>query len=67
MSDTIELGDVVRLRSGGPKMTVVEFVEPTTIIGGRLVHCLWFVETDQGWQPGDSIDVPAAAIEKVEG
>jgi uncharacterized protein YodC (DUF2158 family) len=34
-----EVGDVVRLRSGGPKMTVQEVIE----IGGNI-RCQWFVQ-----------------------
>jgi uncharacterized protein YodC (DUF2158 family) len=34
-----EVGDVVRLRSGGPKMTIQEVIE----IGGNI-RCQWFVQ-----------------------
>jgi uncharacterized protein YodC (DUF2158 family) len=34
-----EVGDVVRLRSGGPKMTIQEVIQ----IGGNI-RCQWFVQ-----------------------
>ena len=38
--EDIKLGDVVQLKSGGPKMTVVD-LEPTG------AHCLWFYPEQQ--------------------
>ena len=35
-----EKGDVVALRSGGPKMTVRKIA--TLLLGRRLVWCTWF-------------------------
>ena len=37
MADTFSIGDSVRLKSGGPLMTV-EFVDSD----GQSVHCAWF-------------------------
>jgi uncharacterized protein YodC (DUF2158 family) len=47
-------GDIVRLKSGGPKMTVEDVVED---MGGDLsVYCTWFDEQRQhqkgGFAPG---------------
>jgi len=41
MSETFEVGDVVRLKSGGPAMTVEE-VGDSPLAGGPYVHCTWF-------------------------
>ena len=35
--DELEVGDVVKLKSGGPKMTI-KWLEPLT-----LANCQWFV------------------------
>jgi uncharacterized protein YodC (DUF2158 family) len=45
MDRDFEIGDVVRLRSGGPKMTVTEVGE--TLSGQMSVWCTWFVGTRQ--------------------
>ncbi len=37
MSDTFEIGEIVQLKSGGPKMTVARI----EIVGGEIV-CYWF-------------------------
>lgn len=39
MSEEFKKGDVVQLRSGGPKMTV----DDTTKTSGGDLHCVWFV------------------------
>ena len=36
----LEIGDVVRLRSGGPKMTVQQRTSPGTL------NCTWFLEEE---------------------
>ena len=40
----IKKGDVVVLKSGGPKMTVQSIGEPRPGMpgGGTWVHCIWF-------------------------
>jgi uncharacterized protein YodC (DUF2158 family) len=38
MADAINVGDVVQLKSGGPRMTV-------SSIDGRDVYCEWFAAT----------------------
>jgi uncharacterized protein YodC (DUF2158 family) len=42
--DKIQRGDVVMLRSGGPRMTVQNFGESKPGITGPIkwVHCIWF-------------------------
>jgi uncharacterized protein YodC (DUF2158 family) len=40
----INIGDVVRLKSGGPKMTVNGIQESNEIEKRNLVHCVWFEE-----------------------
>ena len=37
MSDDFKLGDVVRLKSGGPDMTITEILDDRT-----NAHCEWF-------------------------
>lgn len=39
-------GDIVKLRSGGPLMTVEELV---VVEGVEQVRCLWFQEMDGVW------------------
>lgn len=41
MSDQIAPGDVVKLKSGGPKMTVVA-VDEAEFTGERTAWCEWF-------------------------
>ena len=40
MSDTIKAGDIIKVKSGGPKMTVSEVAEDT--FGTMTVWCSWF-------------------------
>jgi uncharacterized protein YodC (DUF2158 family) len=40
MEGTLKIGDVVQLKSGGPKMTVVDLLSGTT-----HVTCMWFADT----------------------
>jgi uncharacterized protein YodC (DUF2158 family) len=42
--DTCNLkpGDIVRVKSGGPKMTVIEILE------GHGVNCIWFTDDHNG-------------------
>jgi uncharacterized protein YodC (DUF2158 family) len=42
MSEQWKPGDVVRLKSGGPKMTVIEQSQDQN--GEPAVHCEWFDE-----------------------
>lgn len=37
---SFRIGEVVRLKSGGPKMTVQYVDEPSS--GNANVHCIWF-------------------------
>ncbi|MBP0116386.1 YodC family protein [Bradyrhizobium vignae] len=41
MSSDIKLGDVVQLKSGGPKMTIQKLGTFTTV-GGPGAVCVWF-------------------------
>jgi uncharacterized protein YodC (DUF2158 family) len=42
---TFKLGDVVRLKSGGPDMTIDGMSEQSS--GGFLCHCKWFEYAEQ--------------------
>jgi uncharacterized protein YodC (DUF2158 family) len=37
----LKIGDVVTLKSGGPKMTITSGPEDDGT-GGKVVHCSWF-------------------------
>lgn len=54
-SQTFVIGDTVRLRSGGPKMTVTAVGES---LGTPTVWCSWFVGTkeDKGTFPPGALD-----------
>lgn len=58
MAEGFKTGDVVRLKSGGPTMTVSE-IESTT----GAVLCTWFDSTEKR---SDSY-FPASALKRVEG
>ena len=49
-------GDVVQLKSGGPKMTVKEYTALAS--GGSNVRCQWFdgSKSQKDWFPGESLD-----------
>jgi uncharacterized protein YodC (DUF2158 family) len=42
MTDHFNAGDVVQLKSGGPKMTVTQTGKDS--VGSFVVWCAWFVE-----------------------
>ncbi|HBO8836169.1 TPA: DUF2158 domain-containing protein [Pseudomonas aeruginosa] len=48
------VGDIVRLKSGGPDMTVQTLPE----VGGRLFTCQWFAgkKLENGRFPGESLE-----------
>jgi uncharacterized protein YodC (DUF2158 family) len=54
-----KVGDVVRLKSGGPKMTVTSCSDPYNI-GRNTASCIWF----DGLHPVKE-DFPPDALEKV--
>ena len=54
--EDFKVGDVVRLKSGGPDMTVTSVKE-------RIIHCKWFTYAGNWTTP--AIDTfPPAALEK---
>ena len=58
------IGEVVKLRSGGPKMTIVRFSE--TDMTGRAVHCSWFEDNkkqEQGVYPEKALVYAVAVSE----
>jgi uncharacterized protein YodC (DUF2158 family) len=52
----LEIGEVVMLMSGGPKMTVHEAVDPED--DTPSVECAWFTEGDWGNGPRASVFHP---------
>jgi len=50
MATSLTVGDVVELKSGGPKMTVT-WVGVT--FGAPMVRCIWFDETETKKIQGD--------------
>lgn len=54
MAEALKIGDVVRLKTGGPKMTVAELREPDDDEMRDLTRlsaeCIWFTQmADGGW------------------
>jgi uncharacterized protein YodC (DUF2158 family) len=44
MSDTkLQVGDVVKLKSGGPDMTVVKVLKGPKVVNN--INCMWFTES----------------------
>lgn len=58
MAQKLKIGDIVQLKSGGPKMTVRE---PSSTPGG-FIHCQWFAgsKLESGAFPEDSIESATA-------
>jgi uncharacterized protein YodC (DUF2158 family) len=65
---SFKVGDVVQLKSGGPKMTVV-------LVGGgsdsqhRLIECRWFtseMRPERAAFPEEALALPLAGIEAAE-
>jgi len=46
-------GNVVRLKSGGPKMTVTQHDDP------KAIYCMWFVKEEAkiDWFPEESLEL----------
>lgn len=59
MSHVFKVGDIVLLKSGGPKMTVIEVGD---IAGEPAVWCSWFDDKKQK----KSETFPPAALESAE-
>jgi uncharacterized protein YodC (DUF2158 family) len=60
MSDSIEVGDVVSLKSGGPAMTVGHIECPTTDHREDKALCAWIGENGQG----ESYTFPVVCLRK---
>jgi uncharacterized protein YodC (DUF2158 family) len=54
----LKAGDVVRLRSGGPRMTVSSVNEPL-----HFVDCVWFLSASGGLQTGHFAPEAVAIVE----
>lgn len=59
MANQFKVGDVVQLKSGGPKMTVSESYNDGTL------GCVWFLGSDQkaGTFPSDALELAPPAPE----
>jgi uncharacterized protein YodC (DUF2158 family) len=55
-------GDIVRLKSGGPEMTVDESL---LSLDGKKVHCLWFAR--EKLESGDFSPEALIKVEEYEG
>lgn len=66
MSIEFEKGATVRVRSGGPKMTV-ENVGQTAMTGELLVWCVWFDEKRQRQRATFAPESLERALEKSAG
>ncbi|WP_116654463.1 YodC family protein [Pelagibacterium sediminicola] len=64
MSDEIKLGDVVQLKSGGPKMTVAN-IDRYGYDSTESARCDWFVANKEPWKKEDGI-FPLHSLKKVE-
>lgn len=59
MADGLKVGDTVRLKSGGPAMTITEL--GTLASGGQLAYCTWFA-TAESKEPSSG-KFPGAALQ----
>jgi uncharacterized protein YodC (DUF2158 family) len=57
MAQEFKVGDIVQLKSGGPKMTVVEIAEDRYGVGDIKIWCTWFAgaKNERGWFPPSAI------------
>lgn len=58
MANEFKIGDVVRLKSGGPQMTVVAIVNSNE----KLIRCQWFGEEKGSQKVEMSVFPPAALV-----
>lgn len=56
-------GDIVQLKSGGPKMTIISIGEYTSL-GGTGANCSWFIQDKAPWKK-DSDVFPLHALKKI--
>lgn len=63
MSDEITAGDIVRLKSGGPEMTVAQTGE-TSMSSAMHAWCDWFVNDKAPWKKETDV-FPLTSLVKV--
>ena len=61
MNDEIKVGDVVRLKSGGPKMTV-STVDKAQYEERLSAWCDWFVQDKSPWKKENGV-FPVTSLE----
>jgi uncharacterized protein YodC (DUF2158 family) len=50
MSDEVKAGSVVRLKSGGPVMTVAWVEKAGQQYTDDVAHCTWFIHDKEPWK-----------------
>jgi uncharacterized protein YodC (DUF2158 family) len=57
MAHAFKIGEIVQLKSGGPKMTVIEIAEGNMTIRAGQIRCSWFAgaKNETGWFPPDAL------------
>lgn len=64
--DMINVGIVVRLRSGGPKMTVTAKESAGPWSGRTVCYCAWFEENELGHQVVRRASFPTEALGRLQ-